>query len=382
MKYLLALLFLTLLGCKTTEERLESYSNGNPKVVVKKNSKNEIVSKKEFYINNIRKEEYEVHQGQANGVYSSWDFKGGIDETGFMEKGKRTGEWIVWIDSKTKQWQGTYLKGKKAGPWTEYWYEGQVKSELEFLNGDTIGVAKNFNIKGQLLYKKDCFVGRGKEQKWSPSGVLIYEAECIKNKYDGVYKEIDEEGDLTLKGSYTQGLKDQEWYYFRKDKGLWRLETYDQGLRSGKQIEIAKSGDTLLAANLVDGSGVLEYNCQEASMNWCPDSSFSKGLLEGKSKSIHKERFIEEEFKVGVKSVQVAYKESKGKLYKSSEGPFAEGKRHGEWRTWYKDGTLHSVQVYEKGELMGKQTLYDSLGRVSMEKIHSGKNKPIVVNLK
>lgn len=52
---------------------------------------------------------------------------------------------------------------------------------------------------------------------------------------------------------------------------------------------------------------------------------------------------------------------------KSMEGPLLNEKRHGEWKSWYEDGSLWSEGSFREGFRHGKGVVYHSNGRKFIE---------------
>lgn len=386
-KLLLLGICLAIIACKPQEMTVETYPNGNPKKAEYRDSEGKLVAVQLYSINNIRKEKFAVQNGLAHGEYTSWNLTGGLLETGQMANGERTGEWTIWYDSKTPHLKGAYQEGKKHGEWQELWYEGELRKKLSFNHGDTTGLEEHYSRSGQVLFQSTCHDSgqRGVKKYYSLKGTEIKRAECLGELLEGEYKEWDEEGDLMVSGHYHRGVKDKEWIYYRKiTKGqtqLSRLENWNQGRRVGKQLALSSDRDTLMFVDLAGGNGVLKYRCAE--MVFCPETTYVEGQIEGKVTSRAKDRYRVDFFKNNeLKQAKWYEIKDQGELELSAEGFYEQGKKDSIWKSYYPSGKIHTLQTYKSGELMGLEQNFDSLGNLSIKKIHQGKNMPLVVNFK
>jgi len=60
-------------------------------------------------------------------------------------------------------------------------------------------------------------------------------------------------------------------------------------------------------------------------------------------------------------------------------GEWKNGKREGNWRTWFSHGGIKDSLHYHKGELWGLQYYYDSTGHLYLVKEHQGKMAQVIV---
>ena len=90
------------------------------------------------------------------------------------------------------------FKGHRNGKGKEYYYNGKLKFEGEYLNGKKNGEGKEYYDNGKLRFKGEylnSYKLRGKEYV---NEILFYEGEYLYNKkFDGIIK--DENGIIELK---------------------------------------------------------------------------------------------------------------------------------------------------------------------------------------
>ena len=121
---------------------------------------------------------------------------------------------------------GEYLNGKKNGKGKEYYKNGKIKFEGEYLyDGYLKGkfyLKEKVEFEGEYLfdkkwngkgYDKDGNIiyelknGNGKLKEYSYEGILIFEGEYLNGKKNGKGKEYNFEGILEFEGEYLNGQK-------------------------------------------------------------------------------------------------------------------------------------------------------------------------------
>ena len=136
----------------------------------------------------------------------------GIDIKDYKEisrrifKGDRNGKGAEYYDNGNIKYEGEYLKGKKNGRGKEFNYDNsKLKFEGEYLNGEKNGMGKEYYYNGNIKFKGQYLKGKkwnGKEFNYYNSNIL-YE---IKNG-KGNIKEYDFYGELIFDGNYLNGIK-------------------------------------------------------------------------------------------------------------------------------------------------------------------------------
>ena len=95
------------------------------------------------------------------------------------------------------------MNGKRIGKCKEYYYDGTLKYEGEYLNGkiwNGKGFDKNSNIGYEIKN------GQGYIKKYSSDGNLDFEGDYLKGKKIGIGKEYYN-GKLVFEGEYSNGKK-------------------------------------------------------------------------------------------------------------------------------------------------------------------------------
>ena len=193
--------------------------------------------------------EVEYINGELNGLLRKYLMKESNEDFSFERISKNNDIKNTWKLEKDKLiFEGEYKKGKLNGKAKEYYINGKLKAEMEFLNGEKIkekSYDKNNNIKFEGEYRYGSKL-KGKEYI---SGILEYEGEYLLNKkwngkgYDkkgntiyelingnGKVKEYDNYGDLIFIGEYLNGIRNGKGKEYKNGKITFEGE-YENGRR-------------------------------------------------------------------------------------------------------------------------------------------------------
>ena len=229
---------------------------------------------------------------QAHGVWKEYDTAGVVISSIIYNKGVILGEGIV--DS----------KGIKQGHWKEYYSEGELRGEGDYLDGGRIGKWKFFHPNGKLEQVGKYRKGGKPHGDWIwyyESGSVRREETYINGKEEDVMTEYDEEGNIVVKGEYAGGLKE----------GLWEISTGDY-IERGTYVEDMMNG------------------------NW-------EGIYESTGKTAFKGDYIE-----GEPEGKHVYYYPNGK--KMLEGKYQAGLKNGDWKRYDENGLLVLTIRYNNGK--------------------------------
>ena len=143
-----------------------------------------------------------------------WNGKGYIenddDNDIIYELKNGTGKVMEYYENGRLKFEGEYLNGKRNGKGKEYECEYySLEFEGEYLNGQKNGKGKEYNIDGNLIFegefKNDKRNGKGKEFFYN--GNLRSEGEYLDGKWNGLIKLYNFEGKLEFEGEYKNGEK-------------------------------------------------------------------------------------------------------------------------------------------------------------------------------
>ena len=121
------------------------------------------------------------------------------------------------------------FEGDKNGKGKEFYYNGKIKFEGEYLNRKKNGKGKEYNYDGYLIFEGEYTNGKknGKGKEYDDNGILKFEGEYINGKRSGKGKEYDGDKHLIFEGEF---FFDKKW----KGKGYDELNNFIYELTEGK----------------------------------------------------------------------------------------------------------------------------------------------------
>lgn len=133
--FLFAVLFM-LAGCqeKTTVKVVDTYENGQPRVVQYVNKEGVGVKETHYYEDGAVFAEGPIKNGLREGAWTGYFPDGKVQSTGFFEHGQRTGDAKVYWSSGNLYMEGAYREGKRVGNWK--YYDEQGYFDMEVFLGD------------------------------------------------------------------------------------------------------------------------------------------------------------------------------------------------------------------------------------------------------
>ena len=150
------------------------------------------------------------------------------------------GQGKEYFDDGKLKFEGEYLNGKRNGKGKEYYKNGLLEFEGEYLN-DRKWEGKGYDKYNKITYNlKD---GNGIIKEYYDNGTLKFEGEYLNGKKNGKGKEYDYFNEkVRFEGNYLNGLrngKGKEYYY---DRNILFEGEYLNGLRNGKGKEYYYDG--------------------------------------------------------------------------------------------------------------------------------------------
>lgn len=171
---------------------------------------------------------------QPHGIWKEYDTTGVVINSIIYTKGIKLGEGVV--DS----------KGIKQGSWKEYYVEGELRGEGDYIDGARVGSWKFYHPNGKLEQFGKYRKGGKPHGVWIwyyENGAIRREENYINGKEDGEVIEYSEDGEILEQGEYFDGLKEGEWVLNTGDyieKG-----TYAEGMMQGEWTGRYKSTNKL-----------------------------------------------------------------------------------------------------------------------------------------
>ena len=272
------------------------YENGYLEKFKNKNILLEYSSDEKPYI------EEHYKNGKMDGKCSYWDIRGPKKSEENYKDGKLHGLSVKWYTSKdtsSRQISSEvfYENDLKHGSFTEWWENGNKKSEGNYKNGNKDGFFIEYytsGIKSNEKFYEDGNEKIGFKKTWNEFGNLTYSRNQVPNIHEGKYNENgwkvgrfiekNSDGQIKSEGMYSEdGLKEGTWRYWF-DNGLIEKEgDYKNGKRvglwtvwygNGKKIE-----ETCYVDDLKNGKTTIWDPTTEKKM-W--EGSYKNGKRDGK----------------------------------------------------------------------------------------------------
>ena len=125
--------------------------------------------------------------GPWNGKFVAYHNNGQIQSEGNYENGERVGTWVVYDENGQIIAEGEYKKDGETGrewigKFIEYYYNGQMRWEWNYKNGETVSSFHYFE-----------------------NGQLEYEGIYKDGKMDGKWVKYDDEGNITDEDIFENG---------------------------------------------------------------------------------------------------------------------------------------------------------------------------------
>lgn len=223
-----------------------------------------------------------------------------------------------------------YKDGSIAtGTFTEYHPIGSVDMEYEVIEGESNGPFKSFFDTGEL-YRTGSFKDDeldGERITYFRTGEISYKENFSAGELEGEYLSYYENGQIQAQGSFLEGNKTGEWSYFYQNGNKRMIQNFDEkGKENGLETNYTKGGKKV--SEISYANGIIDaYTFYDLEGNVLSSGEKSGGELDF----------------VGYYSNGV----------KSAEGVINKEGRDGEWKFYYVNGALKSVQNYKDGTAVG-----------------------------
>ena len=174
----------------------------------------------------------------------------------------------------------TTKEGKRNGPWKEYWPNGMLRSEGQYVDdareGRWVFYRESGEKEQQGEYMSDAI--HGAWTWWYPGGSIHREEAYRRGEPVGLFVEYDTTGAALVSGAYEQGLRHGSWrmqvndhleeghYVYGEKDGVW-THTYGNGKRQFEGAYVVGQPDG--KHRIWHENGVLE---EEGSMKVGPNT--------------------------------------------------------------------------------------------------------------
>jgi uncharacterized protein len=335
---------------------------------------------KSYYENGTIKSEGYRRNYELDSLWKFYNQEGKVLVEINYRAGKKNGLKTTFLDKETVQ--ENFRDDIKEG-FTRYYYpDGKVKQDIPFVKGLEQGFGKEYGTDGTIItlteYKRGFIVdrlrinrkdGNGRKQgRWYTfygNGNLKTEVVYLDNKKNGYYKEYAENGDLLKIAKYAedeivveaaeiQKLEVQNEYY--PDGKIKISSLFRNGVPEGVTKEYTPDGNVekayLYKNGVIIGTGVVkdDGNRDGPWKDFYPDGSLKAEGNYDNGKQVGEWRYYHSNGKI----------EQTGKFNK-------QGKFEGTWKWYFDNGQLLKEEQYRNGFKDGLSTEYDETGTVIEE---------------
>lgn len=153
--------------------------------------------KKEYYPNGQLKEEYEIKNDTANGIFKCYYENGSIKKEGIYKNGRTEGLVRGYYKNGQIEWEAFYKNGKENGAFREYSEDGILRLEAHYKEGKQHGIMKRYYNNEQFETEQEYKDGvrHGEARFYYLNGRLKMES-IANNDTTIYYKKYNEQGEL------------------------------------------------------------------------------------------------------------------------------------------------------------------------------------------
>lgn len=373
--------FLALFACQgeSTHEQVEQWHRlGIPSYSTIRNAQGELLQHTFYYLNGVRKNTQNMQNGKPHGLEERWSTEGVLQESLEWTHGVAQGSYRTWFRERSLQSSGQMVNGMRHGEFVLYYPDGTLRGKEYYQKGKESGEWVLYHPKsGSIQLKNSCHydVPMGYLQEFTQKGQMLLQKTCRNGILHGKVQQFYSNGKIRMEGQYSEGLENLQWQWWRADGTLLRTRNFQNGVLHGEQMDFDEFGKPIQTFLFSQGSGEMHRPYS--------DSLWKSGKLHGWQtlRDTNKGYWHEDLWKEGERFESRSYRlqNPSQKGQQMLQGYWENGKRHGTWLTWYRNGKLRDSLNYQGGELWGPQASFDSTGHCYMRKIHQGKAKPVIV---
>jgi antitoxin component YwqK of YwqJK toxin-antitoxin module len=331
--------------------------------------------KVEFYPNGKIKSITHYNDGKATGTTLEFDEKGNVIteivyDDGFLKSKKE----INRLDE----------NGKKIGYWREYYENGSLKSETNYNQGEVVGLQKIYDKKGRLKELKNFNIINGKSNGEDVELIQLYK-EFYPNSHQpklvggffngmkqGMFRAYDQSGNIingyiykndTIIGEgiiLPDGTFDGHWKYFYSNGNLKSEGDYINGTKNGIWTFYYSDGKKQQVGKYKNEIPTGEWKWYYPNGNIRKIEYYKNGKLEGSQIEYDEQgnEIAKGDYYNGVREGDWFYHVGD---YKET-GQYTLGYKNGIWKSYYKNGKLAFIGLFDEGQPKGKHIYYHKNG--------------------
>ncbi len=361
-------------------------------------------------------EKYEVayyKDGLQEGADTIFYRNGNIARIKHFKAGKLEGDNLAYYDNKQLRFQGKYKNDNPYGKTVSYNRDGTLSEEETYdENGKMNGISRKFYPDGkpwfEIDYSRSEIVGY---RYFDHEGKIIQEDKRQFGKF--YFKGLNYNGNISREGEYGKKFSQGEWKDYDINGVLESTQNYKDGQQQGIATRYYPDGSIDNIAEYKDDNKNGYYGSYYKNGNLYEEGFYKDGNLDGHwtdyfpDGTIHRTNYYvdgdpyyyKKEYAVDGKLIFVWFynqgalsflldydslgnridsiplENSSGKVVlhfagsqqKQVEYTIENGKRHGNYLSWYPDGTLRVKGTYFRGDFHGQWTWYFLSGKIQTQ---------------
>lgn len=260
-----------------------------------------------------------------------------------------------------------FSKGKRNGKSRQWYSNGALRSIAEFKDDVPVEVAKEYypSANSEEKLAKEILYGDGIENarvsEFSPDGKTLSVMYLREGVPDGDFKAFYQDGTLMREGQFLNGLKNATWKEYYASGDLQSEQEFLIDKANGKYTlyyESFKKADAEEAKEAEEEKKEQEIKIRGFFVNAEKDGQWRSYYRGGSLESSF-------EYRYGVEDGQYREwwpKSGEEEALPRVEGAFVLGQKDGAWKIWHANGLIKSEGTFVKGQQEGiAQEWYDYL---------------------
>ncbi len=339
---------------------------------------------KKYHENGMLKEEYYCDSNKLNGSYREYFSSGKLKTSGGFLNDNQDGPWITYYSNDTVMMKYFYADHFVAGRKFSYTPDGKLDSEeiyneqgesirgliydesgktLQDLNYEYDSVQFTLQYPSGKMRLKKIIVDHnpnGSVESYLPNGKLLSTKPYVYGLANGVGKNWDYNGDLSLEMPYTMDKVSGLMKGYREGK-LWYTDSYESDKSEGYYYDYHVNGAIASKVPFTNDQrhGIAEYYAPDSSLMY--RFTYFENVLKSFSYKNATGKFVPEK-PVTLETSQVICYYPNGKV--SARISMKEGVYHGPFITYYPNGKIIQEKNFVKGDLEGPCKYYYANGKL------------------
>lgn len=288
--------------------------------------------------------------------------------------------------------------GVKQGIWVEFWENGKIKQETNYVDGKIEGYIKKYDRLGRQIASQRYENGQKvvitqtqpqnlenkvvEKNQYYENGSIKKQGSYIDNKPVGVHKEYNETGKVEHVKVFEQpgilkavgaldstGKRTGEWEFFYEDGKIKSRGKYNKSRKEGKWTYYYHSGKIEQEGNYKKDSYQGQWRWYYENDKLHRDENYENGQEDGHfvEYDINGQVISEGNYIEGVK--HGTWKYNIGNHFE--EGNYRDDQKDGIWKHYYETGELKYEGEFKRGYENGRHKYYYKNGKVKEEQHYS-----------